>query len=651
MTETGTRASRWLAAATCSAGRRLAGVGAGSTAGNASPSFRPAPSPACVRPLGRAPGVPTRAHRSGPQCGISAGLLCSTVVVPLDRTGSGARDDLAPRRGPPGARHSARRDVPDRRRAGPGLGARLRSRHAGGRQLYRFLFPGYTLVAYDDRGTGDSGPDRLPCAPERDHRRPAARRGRRLRQRRSARTRAFYSTAEHAEDLEAVRQALGFDKIALYGVSYGTKLALAYALAHPDHVERLAARLGAASGAARTRTARTSCATLPATLNAFCSDGGCRAATSDFAGRRRRGREQLAAKPLQRQGADAERQDRRRSGSTGSSSSRRCSTPTSTPASPRSCPRSSTPRGSGTPSRCSGSPASTTWRLGPRRPIELSFAPVRSDGLPRRPVPVGAGHAGRAPALRSCSAAVRCAPGRDVRPVRELGGPLRQRRLLPRLAEPVRRRRPRPRAAAERADARGQRRLRHAHPDRERRLGRRALPAGPAARRPRRRPQHRRRPTRRPAPHARSARWIPGRHRAARSARAAKPIVRTGPGAACARHRRSRSRGGPLPTYAIAAKTMREAEAAWLMASSDVRSRASTAASSSRRRARVHAHALLDRAAACGSAASSGSTSTDLPFGLPGDGDGRRRRRLRNGDPRPRRGPACAAPSAAAIVG
>ena len=29
-------------------------------------------------------------------------------------------------------------------------------------------------------------------------------------------------------------------KLTLFGISYGTKLALAYARAHPDHVERLA---------------------------------------------------------------------------------------------------------------------------------------------------------------------------------------------------------------------------------------------------------------------------------------------------------------------------------------------------------------------------------------------------------------------------
>ena len=36
-----------------------------------------------------------------------------------------------------------------------------------------------------------------------------------------------------------MRLALGVDKVALFGVSYGTKHAVAYALAHPTHVERL----------------------------------------------------------------------------------------------------------------------------------------------------------------------------------------------------------------------------------------------------------------------------------------------------------------------------------------------------------------------------------------------------------------------------
>src|SRR5207245_2813147 len=51
--------------------------------------------------------------------------------------------------------------------------------------------------------------------------------------------RRFYATRDHAEDLESVRVALGAGRIGLFGVSYGTKLALAYALAHPDAVERI----------------------------------------------------------------------------------------------------------------------------------------------------------------------------------------------------------------------------------------------------------------------------------------------------------------------------------------------------------------------------------------------------------------------------
>ena len=49
----------------------------------------------------------------------------------------------------------------------------------------------------------------------------------------------FYGTRESAEDIESVRHALGVDRIALFGLSYGTKQTLAYAAAHPEHVDRL----------------------------------------------------------------------------------------------------------------------------------------------------------------------------------------------------------------------------------------------------------------------------------------------------------------------------------------------------------------------------------------------------------------------------
>ena len=51
--------------------------------------------------------------------------------------------------------------------------------------------------------------------------------------------RRFYSTADTVADLEALRVALGADKLTLDGVSYGTFVAERYAIAHPDHVARL----------------------------------------------------------------------------------------------------------------------------------------------------------------------------------------------------------------------------------------------------------------------------------------------------------------------------------------------------------------------------------------------------------------------------
>ena len=47
-----------------------------------------------------------------------------------------------------------------------------------------------------------------------------------------------YNTIESAEDLEALRLALGAEKLTLWGISYGTHLGPAYIRAHPDRVHR-----------------------------------------------------------------------------------------------------------------------------------------------------------------------------------------------------------------------------------------------------------------------------------------------------------------------------------------------------------------------------------------------------------------------------
>lgn len=48
-----------------------------------------------------------------------------------------------------------------------------------------------------------------------------------------------YTTDAAADDLDAVRAALGFNKISLQGLSYGSRLAMVYARRHPEHVDRI----------------------------------------------------------------------------------------------------------------------------------------------------------------------------------------------------------------------------------------------------------------------------------------------------------------------------------------------------------------------------------------------------------------------------
>ncbi len=52
-------------------------------------------------------------------------------------------------------------------------------------------------------------------------------------------TRSFYKTADTVADIEAIRQAGGYEKLVLYGTSYGTKVAEEYAQQYPSHVEAL----------------------------------------------------------------------------------------------------------------------------------------------------------------------------------------------------------------------------------------------------------------------------------------------------------------------------------------------------------------------------------------------------------------------------
>jgi pimeloyl-ACP methyl ester carboxylesterase len=99
------------------------------------------------------------------------------------------------------------------------------------------LMRDFTVLGFDQRGTGRSG--LLRCKRlERDARLRSTSAGEDCARRIGPR-RSFYTTPDTVEDMEAIRVATGAGKLTLFGISYGTELALAYARAYPQNVERL----------------------------------------------------------------------------------------------------------------------------------------------------------------------------------------------------------------------------------------------------------------------------------------------------------------------------------------------------------------------------------------------------------------------------
>jgi pimeloyl-ACP methyl ester carboxylesterase len=226
-------------------------------------------------------------------CPGSAAVLCGTVTVALDRKGvlPGAVSlhvEQLPATGSP-------RGVLFLLAGGPGqAGTRVFDLTAYG-EYFRSVVPGYTLVAFDPRGTGQSGALRCQsfdaglefadamakCAEELG---PAA---------------ALYTTREHAEDVDAVRAALGVRRVALWGASYGAKLAVAYALAHPEGVERLLLDSPLPPDGPHP-FARPTLQSLPRALRSLCGGGFCRSSTPNLSAELASLANSLEKKPLKK---------------------------------------------------------------------------------------------------------------------------------------------------------------------------------------------------------------------------------------------------------------------------------------------------------------------------------------------------------------
>jgi pimeloyl-ACP methyl ester carboxylesterase len=225
-------------------------------------------------------GAPAAAHAAVPwaPCAEPSAptLQCGAITVPLDRSGA-----------VPGAVTLNVRRLPATTApgdtavlalaGGPGQAAAPLTAVFG--QILAPARATRDLLVMDQRGTGQSG---LLTCPALDT--PAARAslvnaGRRCSAQLGPR-RGLYRTIDTVADIEALRAQAGYAKLAIYAVSYGTKVALAYAAAYPDRVERLVLDSVVAPDGPDVLQ-RSTFAAIPRVLGELCAGGACAGITND----------------------------------------------------------------------------------------------------------------------------------------------------------------------------------------------------------------------------------------------------------------------------------------------------------------------------------------------------------------------------------
>jgi pimeloyl-ACP methyl ester carboxylesterase len=233
---------------------------------------------------------PASAVRTRP-CRDSPAARCGTLVVPVDRSGR-VKGTIPIRfavlgrigRKPPIVALSG----------GPGqAGVLLLDDFA---YTLRPALRGRALVVLDQRGTGRSG--LLRCKPlEKADLLKAAREAAVCAQRLGPK-RDYYTSDDTVADIDALRTALRIPKLALYGVSYGTKVAALYAQRHPDRVDRLVLDSVVEPGGPDPLYGPTFAA-IPRVLGTLCERNRCRPVTSDVVADTAKLVELLGKAPLQ----------------------------------------------------------------------------------------------------------------------------------------------------------------------------------------------------------------------------------------------------------------------------------------------------------------------------------------------------------------
>jgi len=164
----------------------------------------------------------------------TTGFECTTVPVPVSRTGlAGGALSLSLERKQAGLAPSKTAVIA--LAGGPGQAALPL-----GEFIAKALAPALgtrDLLVFDQRGTGTSDP--LGCGALSSFSGGSASQAFERCALEIGPARGGYTTQESVEDIEAIRQAAGYEKLVLYGTSYGTKVAEEYAERYPQYVEAL----------------------------------------------------------------------------------------------------------------------------------------------------------------------------------------------------------------------------------------------------------------------------------------------------------------------------------------------------------------------------------------------------------------------------
>ncbi|HEV7944121.1 MAG TPA: alpha/beta fold hydrolase [Solirubrobacteraceae bacterium] len=167
-------------------------------------------------------------------CAESNELACGQLTVPLSSTGAvpgTIRLAIRRRRAPVGEARSAVIALA----GGPGQAAIPFTETFA--EVLGPIISTRDLIVFDQRGTGLSGALKCKAFSSQSNGPPAQVVKRCAQQ--IGPGHGSYTTPETVADIEAIRLAGGYEKLVLYGTSYGTKVAEQYAQEHPSHVEAL----------------------------------------------------------------------------------------------------------------------------------------------------------------------------------------------------------------------------------------------------------------------------------------------------------------------------------------------------------------------------------------------------------------------------